>query len=146
MTSALLRVPGFCVATEPRLLTHMPSSNPESGEFCLPRILTDGVISALDTMGFFADTPLVKPRLKTQKPKIKNQSLTERQNLWESIVNSGGIAFDKSVRGATVMVIDDLYQSGTTMWNFARYLKQVEGANEVYGLVCVKSLRDTDNK
>lgn len=41
--------------------------------------------------------------------------------------------------------IDDLYQSGATIWNYAKYLKGL-GAKKVMGVVGVKSLRDSDNQ
>lgn len=41
-------------------------------------------------------------------------------------------------------MVDDLYQSGTTMWEYAKFLKTL-GARFVFGIVCVKSLRDSDN-
>ena len=50
----------------------------------------------------------------------------------------------ESIEGRTILLIDDLYQSGATLWSLARFLKS-RGAREVYGLACVKSWRDTDN-
>jgi predicted amidophosphoribosyltransferase len=47
--------------------------------------------------------------------------------------------------GKNMVVIDDLYQSGATLWCYAQYLKR-QGAASVLGLPCVKSLRDTDNQ
>ena len=44
----------------------------------------------------------------------------------------------------TVLIVDDLYQSGASMWTYAKYLKSM-GANKVIGLVAVKSQRDSDN-
>ena len=43
-----------------------------------------------------------------------------------------------------MLLVDDLYQSGTTMWTLARFLKD-NGAKSVYGLACVKSWRDSNN-
>ena len=48
------------------------------------------------------------------------------------------------VREKDIIIIDDLYQSGFTMWTVAQLLKK-KGAKRVFGLACVKSLRDTDN-
>jgi predicted amidophosphoribosyltransferase len=48
------------------------------------------------------------------------------------------------VQGKSVLVIDDLYQSGTSVWSLAKYLKS-QGAREVYALATVKSWSDTDN-
>jgi hypothetical protein len=51
---------------------------------------------------------------------------------------------NESVDGKSVLLIDDLYQSGVTAWTLARFLKG-HGAREVYCLACVKSWSDTDN-
>jgi predicted amidophosphoribosyltransferase len=53
-------------------------------------------------------------------------------------------ALNESVEGKTILLVDDLYQSGATLWSLAKFLK-ARGAREVYGLACVKSWRDTDN-
>lgn len=57
---------------------------------------------------------------------------------------AGVFTLDESVQGKTVLVIDDLYQSGVTAWSLAKLLKS-HGAREVYALACVKSWSDTDN-
>ncbi len=57
----------------------------------------------------------------------------------------GAIKITGDVSGKDVIIIDDLYQSGFTMWTVAKLLKQ-NGAKTVLGLACVKSLRDTDNQ
>lgn len=51
---------------------------------------------------------------------------------------------NEPVQGKSVLIIDDLYQSGVTAWSLAKFLKS-QGAREVYALACVKSWRDTDN-
>jgi predicted amidophosphoribosyltransferase len=56
----------------------------------------------------------------------------------------GNVSLSHPVSGYGVIVIDDLYQSGVTMWSYARLLKSA-GAAEVLGLTCQKSIRDTDN-
>jgi hypothetical protein len=52
---------------------------------------------------------------------------------------------DPFFEGHPVILVDDLYQSGTTMHYVASRLLQ-EGASKVYGLSVVKSRRDTDNQ
>ena len=49
-----------------------------------------------------------------------------------------------SVAGKRIILVDDLYQSGSTIWTVAKALKAA-GCARVLGLVCVKSWRDTDN-
>lgn len=57
----------------------------------------------------------------------------------------GAIEITGDVEGKSVILIDDLYQSGSTMWTVAKLLKK-KGAKRVLGLACVKSWRDTDNQ
>jgi len=78
---------------------------------------------------------------KTQEtPQLKNVSLAEKISTLKGVYE-----LDESVDSSSVLLVDDLYQSGTTMWTLARLLKE-SGAAKVYGLACVKSWRDTDNK
>ena len=58
---------------------------------------------------------------------------------------NGVFHLDESVDDKTVLLIDDLYQSGTSAWALAKFLKK-KGAREVCALACVKSWRDTDNQ
>ena len=79
------------------------------------------------------------------KAALKNLSLVDKARQWCDLYESGQcVTMNAEVKGKTVIVIDDLYQSGVTLWCYARYLKRL-GAKYVLGLVCVKSLRDTDN-
>jgi hypothetical protein len=48
------------------------------------------------------------------------------------------------VKGRRIVLLDDLFQSGATMFSVARMLK-TRGAEDVVGLACVKSWRDSDN-
>jgi hypothetical protein len=57
----------------------------------------------------------------------------------------GKFELQGSVRGKTILIIDDLYQSGVSVWSLAKFFKE-NGAREVYALACVKSWRDTDNQ
>ncbi len=71
--------------------------------------------------------------------KLKDLSIDEKYNELR-----GAIKITGDVKQKDVIIIDDLYQSGVTMWTVAQLLKE-SGANRVLGLACVKSLRDTDN-
>ncbi len=64
--------------------------------------------------------------------------------IWQDLYNQGCVVLAADVTGRLVVVIDDLYQSGATMWAYAKFLKS-RGAAHVFGLPCVKSLRDSDN-
>lgn len=76
---------------------------------------------------------------KTDHPKLRGLALEQKLNALAGVFRLGG-----SITGKTILIIDDLYQSGVTAWSLAKFLK-TNGAREVYALVCVKSWRDTDN-
>lgn len=89
--------------------------------------------------------PFLEASLNCNKPQMKELSVKEKIEVWESIYRRGDVELSNDIQGKNVLVIDDLYQSGTTMWQYARFLKS-QGAEKVFGLVCVKSLKDSDNK
>lgn len=88
--------------------------------------------------------PFIKPVLCCEKPQMKQLSIKEKIETWEEIYYKGGVMLDNQVRRKNVIVVDDLYQSGATMWEYAKFLKFL-GARSVFGIVCVKSLKDSDN-
>ena len=49
------------------------------------------------------------------------------------------------IKGRNILIIDDLYQSGASVWCYAELLKSL-GANTVIAIAAVKSLKDGDNK
>jgi len=55
------------------------------------------------------------------------------------------MVIDDSLKDKNIILLDDLYQSGTTIQYVAMKLKEA-GVNKVYGLTIVKSRKDTDNK
>ena len=87
----------------------------------------------------------VEPLLRCEKPQMKNLTVAGKINVWNQLYSSGNVSIEDDIIRKNVIVIDDLYQSGTTMWQYARFLKGL-GAKSVWGLVCVKSLKDSDNK
>ena len=82
--------------------------------------------------------------LKCNKSQMKQLSIENKIATWKEIYYNDKVQIDKKVKNKNIIVIDDLYQSGTTMWQYARFLKQM-GARSVFGVVCVKSLKDSDN-
>jgi len=84
--------------------------------------------------------------LKCSRRSLKTLSLQEKIAEWQEVFESEGcVDLSHKISGQTVVVVDDLYQSGATMWCYAAYLK-ARGARCILGLVCVKSLRDSDNQ
>jgi predicted amidophosphoribosyltransferase len=128
---------------QPRLLTYVPS-DPDR-EFYLPAELVEAIRQDMPAAFWGVEDPLVIPTLTVDKESAKDLTVAEKIAQWEEIVQAKGIRLSRSVRGCSVIVVDDLYQSGASLWSYAKYLKGRQ-AGMVAGLACVKSLRDTDNK
>jgi hypothetical protein len=128
--------------SKPRLLTYVPSG--ASKAFYLPSRLAEEIVMKVPASFWGTREPLLKPILRSAKRSAKNMSVTDKIAHWDKMLQAKEIKLSQLVRGCSVIVLDDLYQSGTSMWSFAKYLK-AEGAAVVVGLACVKSLRDTDN-
>ena len=81
---------------------------------------------------------------KGPKSSAKQFKIKKKWDVWED----AQVSFQKgralNVEGKTIVLIDDKYQSGTTIQYIAMKLQDA-GAREVYGLCFVKTLRDTDN-
>lgn len=77
---------------------------------------------------------------KQEKSPLKGCNLEEKWKKWEDT----GVLFKRNIRGKTVLLIDDLYQSGISLQYIAMKLQDA-GCEEVYGLTVVKSWSDTDN-
>lgn len=89
--------------------------------------------------------PFVDAMLICEKPQMKELSVENKILIWDNIYQNNKIRINRDIRDKNILVIDDLYQSGATIWQYAKYLKE-NGASSVFGLVCVKSLKDSDNK
>lgn len=83
------------------------------------------------------------------KPQMKSLDVLEKIDTWRDIYTDDSeieISIDKDeFYGKTVLIVDDLYQSGASMWCYAEYLKSI-GASRTVGIALVKSLKDSDNK
>mgnify|MGYP000316815635 CR=1 FL=1 len=85
--------------------------------------------------------------LKCHKPSFKDKTLNEKISIWNEIYSdTSKFEFIEKVdiTDKDVIIIDDLYQSGVSMWSYAKFLKSL-GAKRVMGISAVKSLRDSDN-
>lgn len=85
--------------------------------------------------------------LKCYKPSFKNKTLNDKIDIWNEIYSNRSKFkfFGKvDIMDKDVIIIDDLYQSGVSMWSYAKFLKSL-GAKRVMGISAVKSLRDSDN-
>jgi hypothetical protein len=76
-----------------------------------------------------------------RKRSLKAVSIEEK---WDALSNAD-LKLDADLADSPrVLLLDDLYQSGTTMQFVAMHLQQA-GAKEIYGLSIVKSRNDSDN-
>lgn len=131
-------------------ISDLPIPSPHRESFCIscipgpademtvPRRLAVAVANELEVD--FIDAILNCP-----KAGLKGVPVEEKIPIWDGLYESECVELSDSVDGRLVVVIDDLYQSGATLWMYARFIKQ-QGAEYVIGLPCVKSLRDSDNK
>lgn len=89
----------------------------------------------------------VKATLKRDKPQMKEQAIGDKIRIWRDIFTDGSmLEFSSDIRWANILIIDDLYQSGASIWCFAEYLKQMCGARTVIAITPVKALKDGGNK
>ena len=77
-----------------------------------------------------------------EKKSVKSATLDEKWAAWEE----AQMTFDGiDITDKKIILIDDKYQSGTTIQYIAMKLQEA-GAYQVYGLSMVKTMRDTDNQ
>lgn len=98
-----------------------------------------------NVVGEITNANTLKSTLLSEKPSMKNLTLQEKAMFWQELYESGQVELDYQVGGRNILIVDDLYQSGVSMWAYAKYLKSL-GAKKIYGVALVKSLRDDDNK
>ncbi len=112
----------------------MPPSRPDK-PFDLPTYLAGGVAQALG----LADCSEAVSTLKARPP-LKDTALAAKL---EALAGSVRVK-PGSIKGKTVLLIDDLYQSGVSM-NYVGMLLLEGGAKKVFGLACEKTCRNDDN-
>ncbi|BAH75969.1 hypothetical protein [Solidesulfovibrio magneticus] len=89
---------------------------------------------------------LVEAQLLPPKPEMKNLRLQEKITTWLNLYQIPmSVSFNGDMRDREIVIVDDLYQSGATMQAYAKHLKSL-GVRDIYGLACVKSMRDSDNQ
>jgi predicted amidophosphoribosyltransferase len=77
---------------------------------------------------------------KVEHPKLRLLPMREKV-----ATLAGAFSMPGNVEGKSLLIVDDLYQSGVSAWSLAKFLKSL-GARRVHSLACVKSWRDTDNQ
>ena len=93
------------------------------------------------------ERPFIKATLKSEKPQMKEQTVEDRVRIWRKIFcDEDMLDFSDDILGANILIIDDLYQSGASIWCFAEYLKECCDARTVIAITPVKALKDGGNK
>lgn len=112
----------------------MPPSDPSRG-YSLPRYLAGKIAEAWRR-------PDLSKHVRTTKRRRSLKSAAVAEKL-ETLV--GTIEVDRDVfHKKNVVLIDDLYQSGTSM-NYCALMLLRAGASKVFGLACEKTCRNDDN-
>ncbi len=76
-----------------------------------------------------------------EKRSVKSATRDEKWEAW----HNARIVFNSDLTDKKIILIDDKYQSGTTIQYIAMKLQEA-GARHVLGLSMVKTMRDTDNR
>lgn len=143
MIRGLRRLPGLDLQQE-HILSFVPPKPNKHHD--LPRALAYDLADRLaDDESLDISATVLQPTLLIDKPQFKDLNYEQKVERWQAIYDSGGVHLSDPVKNRSIIVIDDLYQSGTTIWSYARFLK-LKGASTVHGLVCIKTFRDTDNR
>jgi hypothetical protein len=111
----------------------VPGSNPKVKN-SLPSSLAAKVASKWDR------TDLSGVLHSRKRSPLKDAPVSEKLQILSDAIEVDAAA----VRGRTILLVDDLYQSGTTMNYLALRLLEA-GAADVMALTCVKTVRDDDN-
>jgi hypothetical protein len=112
----------------------MPPSDPAK-KYNLPRYLADQIGTKWKREDLTKHVRTVKAR-----DSIKAVPLAGKLDALLGTVEVDGGTF----KGRNVLLIDDLYQSGTSM-NYCTMLLLQAGARKIFGLACEKTCRNDDN-
>jgi len=104
-------------------------------EFDLPQTLAAEICRRWSRPDLSAAVRTVRSR-----PPIKNSALLDKLNAIDGTVEADAAAF----RGKSVLLIDDIYQSGVSM-NYVGMVLIEAGARKVLGLACEKTCTNDDN-
>ncbi len=103
-------------------------------------------LQLIQKIGLSQNIDVIEAELLCPKQSMKNLELSAKIPIWQKLyANPSCVKLNDPVQNRIVVIVDDLYQSGSTIWCYAQYLKKI-GAKCVLGLACVKSMKDTDNQ
>ena len=85
--------------------------------------------------------------LTIEKTKTKNLSVLEKIESWREVYKEdANTIIEGNIYDKEILIIDDLYQSGASVWTLAEHLKRDIGVSHVYAVSAVKALKDGDNQ
>ncbi len=86
-------------------------------------------------------TPVLPDALVRANQTLPQTRLKRRERL-ENVKGAFQISNDRKVRGRRILLIDDVFTTGTTLSECSKVLKRKGGASEVYALTVTRALRD----
>jgi hypothetical protein len=112
----------------------MPPSDPTK-PYNLPAYIASGIAKALNKPDLTKGIETISTRSGLKEVPIEDKLSTLEET----------IAVDQNIfKGKTVLLIDDLYQSGVSI-NYAAMLLLEAGAKKIFGLACEKTCSNDDN-
>ena len=106
-------------------------------EFDLPTLLAAKIVDKLDCVNITDNFAY-----KNSKQVLKSISIDDK---WQELEQSNLVFERHNLANKPIILIDDKYQSGTTLHYVASKLQQA-GFNTIYGLTIVKTMKDDDNQ
>jgi hypoxanthine phosphoribosyltransferase len=124
----------------------------ESGEYVVTTIpATEGKQNKLawKLARFISRTnniPFVGVTLSREKPEMKTLPLEDKIKVWRDIYSDNDwVIVPSDLYGKKVLIVDDLFQSGASIFCFAEFLKNSLDVKEVSAVASVKAQKDGDN-
>ena len=108
------------------------------------RLAWDLAKRAAETMGVsFRGVTLLQ-----DKPQMKEQLVENKIKIWKNIFccQNQNLLVPQAFYEKNICIIDDLYQSGASIWCFAEFLKKRYNAKTIVAVTAVKALKDGGNK
>ena len=117
-----------------QIVTAVPPKDPAT-VFHLPFWLADQLAGRLNI-----ERGATKVKTTRLRQSMRNTGASDRLELLKGTIE---VVEPDAFLNKIVLIVDDVYQSGTSM-NYLAYLLQQAGARAMFGLSCVKTLTNTD--
>lgn len=90
--------------------------------------------------------PFVGLTLSREKPQMKTLPMEDKITTWRQIYSDNSwIVVPNDIQGKNVLIVDDLFQSGASIFCLAEFLKDCIGSAKVMAVTSVKAQKDGDN-